>query len=199
MDAVTSAFVPIRTKASVVLKEKAEASFGVTVFEPKKAALQRKRTSRPPERAPIGDGSGDEDTEEDIDDIFSDAPRRKPKRKDDPTVFDLSKARKDIINFGISGFDTKEKHQASVALAIKLGAKPPKNKGRNYREILEERKAAQEKDDDVAEKRRAGHTAFGAIQSFQKHQQRKRDRERNPGSIMKHYGIAKPRLGGKRK
>ncbi|XP_049530004.1 uncharacterized protein C1orf131 homolog [Anopheles darlingi] len=193
-----TAFVPIQTKASAVLKKKAE--FAVTVFEPKKAALKRKQTARP-RPPPVEDRktSDNEDDDDDIDDIFSDAPRRKPKSKADPTQFDLAKARKDIINFGISGFDKEDKQQASVALAIKLGAKPPKRKHRNYREILEEKKAAKTTEEDVAAKRRAGQADFGAVQSFQKQQQRKRDRERNPGAIMKHYGKARPRIGGKRK
>uniref|UniRef100_A0A2M4C076 Uncharacterized protein n=1 Tax=Anopheles marajoara TaxID=58244 RepID=A0A2M4C076_9DIPT len=193
-------FVPIQTKASAVLKEKAE--FAVTVFEPKKAALKRKQTARPRPPPPVQDrkaSDDEEDDDDDIDDIFSDAPRRKPKQKADPTQFDLAKARKDVINFGISGFGKEDKQQASVALAIKLGAKPPKRKHRNYREILEEKKAAQSKEEDVAAKRRAGQANFGAVQSYQKHQQRKRDRERNPGAIMKHYGKARPRIGGKRK
>ena len=100
----TVPFVPIKTKASIALKHKAEESFKVTVFEPKKAALQKKRSRPPPppkkddsEKNKSGD---DDDDEDDIDDIFSDAPRKKPKRKEDPTVFDMTKARRDIMKMG---------------------------------------------------------------------------------------------------
>ncbi|XP_041762549.1 uncharacterized protein C1orf131 homolog [Anopheles merus] len=200
----TVPFVPIKTKASIALKEKAEESFQVTVFEPKKAALQKKRSRPPPppkkddgEKNKSGDDDDNDDDEDDIDDIFSDAPRKKPKRKEDPTVFDMTKARRDIMNLGFSGFDKESKHQANVRLAIKLGAKPPKNQYRNYREILEEKKAAKEQEEDTASKRRQGQLAYGAIQSYNKNQQRKREKQRNPNAIMKHYGIAKPRIGKK--
>lgn len=36
--------------------------------------------------------------------------------------------RYDVFKFGMSGFDKKEKEDARVALAVKLGAKPPKQK-----------------------------------------------------------------------
>uniref|UniRef100_A0A182XBN4 CCAAT-binding factor domain-containing protein n=1 Tax=Anopheles quadriannulatus TaxID=34691 RepID=A0A182XBN4_ANOQN len=191
----------LRDSASIALKDKAEESFKVTVFEPKKAALQKKRSRPPPppkkddsEKNKSGDDDDDnDDDEDDIDDIFSDAPRKKPKRKEDPTVFDMTKARRDIMNLGFSGFDKESKHQANVRLAIKLGAKPPKNQYRNYREILEEKKAAKEVEEDTATKRRQGQLAYGAIQSYNKNQQRKREKQRNPNAIMKHYGIAKPR------
>ncbi|XP_050071163.1 uncharacterized protein C1orf131 [Anopheles maculipalpis] len=196
-------FIPIKTKASLALKEKTEETFKVTVFEPKKLAQQKKRTAQsrpkpPPKKEdsekPTSDG---EDDEEDLDDIFSDLPRKKPKRKEDPTAFDMSKARREVMNFGFTGFDKESKHEAIVRLAIKLGAKPPKNAYRNYRELLEEKKAAKEQDGDTAAKRRHGQMAYGAIQSYNKYQQRQREKQRNPTSIMKHYGIAKPRIGKK--
>ncbi|XP_058115806.1 uncharacterized protein C1orf131 homolog [Anopheles ziemanni] len=191
-------FAPIRTRASAVLNEKAAESFNVIVFEPKKAALEKRKAPRL--RPPLAqeDGKHSTDDEDDIDDIFSDAPRKKPKKMQDPTVFDISKARKEIINFGISGLDKKNKQQASVALAIKLGAKPPKNKPRNYREILEEQRAAKNNEAEVATKRRTGQIAYGATQSYNRYKQRKLQKQRNPTSIMKHYGVAKPRMDKKR-
>ncbi|XP_035899942.1 uncharacterized protein C1orf131 homolog [Anopheles stephensi] len=208
MASVSSAsFVPIKTKASAALKEKADEAFKVTVFEPKKAALQKKRTAQstrpkaPPKKKEADSekpkSDAEDDDEDDLDDIFSDLPRRKPKRKEDPTEFDMSKARRDIINFGFTGFDKESKHEASVRLAIKLGAKPPKNQYRNYRELLEEKKAVKEQDGDTAAKRRHGHMAYGAVQSYNKYHQRQREKQRNPTSIMKHYGKAKPRIGNK--
>ncbi|XP_053669762.1 uncharacterized protein C1orf131 [Anopheles nili] len=194
----TKGFVPIKTKASIALNEDAPQTFKVTVFEPKKAALQKKRTARPrPPPKSDDEKNNSADDEDDIDDIFFDASRKKPKRKEDPTVFDMDKARRDVMNFGFSGFDKQSKHKASVQLAIKLGAKPPKNQYRNYREMLEEQKAAKQNDGDTASKRRQGQIGFGAVQSYNMHQQRKRDKQRNPNSIMKHYGIANPRIGKK--
>uniref|UniRef100_A0A182ILX1 Uncharacterized protein n=1 Tax=Anopheles atroparvus TaxID=41427 RepID=A0A182ILX1_ANOAO len=194
-----SSFVPIATKASFVLKDKAADSFKVTVFEPKKAALQKKKFPRSRPEPKKEDEQNSADSEDDIDDIFSDAPRKKHRKKEDPTIFDISKARKEVINFGLSGLDKDSKLQATVALAIKLGAKAPKNKCRNYREILEERKAAKQNEEDRATKCRTGQIAFGATQSYNSYQQRKREKQRNPSTIMKHYGVAKPRMEKKRK
>jgi Domain of unknown function (DUF4602) len=49
-----------------------------------------------------------------------------------------------VINFGLSGLGTADKKSAQIALAIKLGAKAPKQKPRNYKEILEEKRKQKE-------------------------------------------------------
>jgi len=52
----------------------------------------------------------------------------------------INKLRYEVIKLGTSGMDPLKKESSSVALAVALGAKPPKNKFRNYKEILEEKK-----------------------------------------------------------
>jgi hypothetical protein len=47
---------------------------------------------------------------------------------------DMKKVRYEVFKFGMSGFKPEKKEEVKVALAIKLGAKPPKNKGYNYKE-----------------------------------------------------------------
>uniref|UniRef100_A0A8D8JV72 Uncharacterized protein C1orf131 homolog n=1 Tax=Culex pipiens TaxID=7175 RepID=A0A8D8JV72_CULPI len=190
--------IPIQTRASRV--KEAPSEFSVTVFEPKKARANRPKLPKvkrlAPEEDAKSDDNGDSD-EADIDDIFSDARRRKRKVKEDPQTFDISRARKEVINFGISGFDRDTKHEAKVALAIKLGAKAPKNPYRNYKEILEERK--RQKEDTDRENRRRKGQSFGAAKSFQQHQQRARQKASDPGSVTKHYGVVDPKIGDKKK
>ncbi|XP_054715689.1 uncharacterized protein C1orf131 homolog [Uloborus diversus] len=55
-------------------------------------------------------------------------------------VFNIKRARYEVIRFGMSGFD-KEKHlNAKIAMAIRLGAKPPKKPNINYKELMKMKK-----------------------------------------------------------
>ncbi|XP_058449597.1 uncharacterized protein C1orf131 homolog [Malaya genurostris] len=190
-------FVPVETKASLLLKQK-QKDFSVIVHEPRKSKTKVLRPSKitREDEDPSKDNS-DQNAEQDIDDIFSDARRRKRKRREDPQLFDISRARKEVINYGISGLDKETKHTAKVALAIKLGAKPPKNVYRNYKEILEERKHKNEESDRSIRRRRG--QSFGAAKSFQQQQQRARQKSTNPGSVTKHYGVVKPKIVDKKR
>ncbi|XP_055609850.1 uncharacterized protein C1orf131 homolog [Uranotaenia lowii] len=188
-------FKPILTKASLLMQGKAvPQSIKVTVYEPKKAKASKPKYKKP--EAPAEPDQDNTDEEENIDDIFSNARRRKPARKE-PETFDISRARKEVINFGISGLDKETKHEAQVALAIKLGAKPPKNKYRNYKEILLERKREKEETDRTNRRRRG--RSFGAIKSFQEQQQRARKKATDSGSVTRHYGVVNPKIGGKKR
>ncbi|XP_062565515.1 uncharacterized protein C1orf131 homolog [Armigeres subalbatus] len=188
-------FMPIQTKASLIRKQSNDNDFQVTVFEPQKAKANKPKLAR---KVSLSDPDGKSDGEENIDDIFSDARRRKRKAgNDDSQVFDISRARKEVINYGISGLDRETKHEAKVALAIKLGAKPPKNQYRNYKEILEERK--REKFDADRESRRRKGQSYGAVRSYQQQKQRVRQKASNPNSVTKHYGIVNPKMDSDRK
>ncbi|XP_058823847.1 uncharacterized protein C1orf131 [Topomyia yanbarensis] len=186
-------FIPIETKASLLLKRKNKDDFSVTIFEPGKAKANKPKIPKPTNREDSSHGNeSDQDTGRDIDDIFSDAYQRKRKPREDHRTFDISRARKEVINFGISGFDKETKHTAKVALAIKLGAKPPKNTYRNYKEIIEERK--REKEEGERSNRRRKGQNFGASKSFQQQQLRTRQKSANPGSVTKHYGVVNPKI-----
>ncbi|XP_070564844.1 uncharacterized protein C1orf131 homolog [Ptychodera flava] len=52
----------------------------------------------------------------------------------------LKQARRDVRNFGISGFSYKDKKQIEQQRAIKLGAKPPKKEYVNYKTYMEMQK-----------------------------------------------------------
>lgn len=55
-------------------------------------------------------------------------------KKIETKEMDMKKVRFEVFKFGMSGFKPEKKEEVKVALAIKLGAKPPKNKGYNYKE-----------------------------------------------------------------
>jgi len=55
-------------------------------------------------------------------------------KKIETKEMDMKKVRFEVFKFGMSGFKTEKKEEVKVALAIKLGAKPPKNKVYNYKE-----------------------------------------------------------------
>lgn len=58
---------------------------------------------------------------------------------------DMKKARFEVYKFSKSNLDFLGKQKSKVELAIQLGAIPPKNKGRNYKEILAEKKIEKER------------------------------------------------------
>ncbi|XP_045761319.1 uncharacterized protein C1orf131 [Maniola jurtina] len=70
-----------------------------------------------------------------------------PQKKD----LDLKQIRHEIVKFGMSGFNTTKKEQAKIALAVSLGAKPPKREYVNYKELMQRQK--QEKEKKEAEKK----------------------------------------------
>lgn len=130
--------------------------------------------------------------------------RRNPKRGDkhfDSTTkdqsandssIDLQRARKDVINLGLSGFSDKlEKEEAEIQLAIKLGAKPPKRQYKNYKEILEEKKQVKRVNLVTSEKI-AKKFQFGSTQSFQKYLTGNRHKtKKNPKNVLESYGKVK--------
>ena len=51
----------------------------------------------------------------------------------------LKQARFEVFKFGVSGMDKKSQEEANTALALRLGAKPGKNKCVEYKQFKEER------------------------------------------------------------
>ncbi|XP_066152202.1 uncharacterized protein C1orf131 [Euwallacea fornicatus] len=62
-------------------------------------------------------------------------------------VFNLQKAKYEVIKLGMSGFDSVKKEEAKIQQLIKLGAKPPKNKCKNYKELLMDKKIQKVKEE----------------------------------------------------
>merc|ERR1739838_1054274 len=51
----------------------------------------------------------------------------------------MKQARFDVFKFGVSGLDKKSREEANTALAVRLGAKPAKNRSVEYKQLKEER------------------------------------------------------------
>uniref|UniRef100_A0A224YE01 Protein containing DUF4602 domain n=1 Tax=Rhipicephalus zambeziensis TaxID=60191 RepID=A0A224YE01_9ACAR len=84
--------------------------------------------------------------------VFNDPTKRKAKKRqaeEKNTCSDMpqevneisfKKARHDVLKFGIKGLDKPKQEEAKIALAVQLGAKPPKNSYLNYKELVNDRK-----------------------------------------------------------
>ncbi|KAJ8932299.1 hypothetical protein NQ314_014792 [Rhamnusium bicolor] len=89
----------------------------------------------------------------------------------------------------MSGFDPQTKEQAKVQLAIKLGAKPPKNKYKNYKLLQAEKKKAKEEDSSRLHFQQLGKNKIGKSNAKGKSFDRKRRKEK--GGILDIYGKVK--------
>ncbi|KAG7154480.1 hypothetical protein Hamer_G018231 [Homarus americanus] len=58
---------------------------------------------------------------------------------------ELKRVRYDVFKLGMSGFNKEKIQDTRLALAIKLGAKPPKNKAINYKDLLKMKKEEKQK------------------------------------------------------
>lgn len=76
---------------------------------------------------------------------------------------DMRKFRYDIMKFGATGFDKAKKQETKVAVAVALGAKPPKRGYKNYKEILSEKKREKEEREKIKELLKKGKADPGAI------------------------------------
>lgn len=130
--------------------------------------------------------------------------KRNNVEKDDDE-FDMKKVRNEVFNFGISGYGLEDQQKAKVALAIKLGAKPPKNPYKNYKELIEERKAVKKKAAEDEYIRTVGKNSSGvATVSCNKvnnpfARKRKKDAANMPGALDQHYGVVNPKIHKKKK
>lgn len=63
-------------------------------------------------------------------------------KKNDPTSeLNMKRTRFEVMKFAMAGYKSQEKQDAKVALAIELGAIPPKKKYINYKVLMEQKKA----------------------------------------------------------
>uniref|UniRef100_A0A6M2DD17 Uncharacterized protein n=1 Tax=Xenopsylla cheopis TaxID=163159 RepID=A0A6M2DD17_XENCH len=153
---------PVPTKSS---RLKSTSTFNVTVFE-----SQKEKSSK----------NVLKNSQKVLDDI--------PERKE----IDMKRARFEIMKFGISGFDSKKKEEAKVQLAIKLGAKPAKNKYKNYKELIADKKKQQAALDKEKKLQQLGKTVFGLSNAKGKSFERKRKKER--GGLLDVYGVVKRKI-----
>lgn len=104
---------------------------------------------------------------------------------DDGFDINMRQARHEVIRFGISGFESKEREDAKVTMAIKLGAKPPKREYQNYKEFL------QDQDKKRKIKAEADSGPLGLLKL--------RDSLTSSSSSNRHLRTVASRFGGKRK
>ncbi|CRK89354.1 CLUMA_CG003112, isoform A [Clunio marinus] len=176
----------IQTKASIAKQIKADSDFKVIKFDGLKSSLPKSKFKMPEENK-----SESEDSE--FERIFGDGPKKKKTKRNKKEVT-LESARREIINFGISGSSASEKLDLNQQLAIKLGAKPPKKPARNYKEILEEKRNLKEKEKTINRR-----TIFGTSASLQYRNQKRKPSQKNDG-LLKRYGKVekeKPETSGK--
>lgn len=126
------------------------------------------------------------------------------KHSDDSPGLDMKRVRHEVFNFGISGYNFQDQQKAKLALAVKLGAKPPKNTYKNYKELQAESKEAKAKAKEEEYIRTVGKNSSGmATVSCNKLVNRfikKTKKNRNDvGELTKHYGVVNPKIQKKKK
>lgn len=166
----------IRTKASLAKAVSPDSNFKLVKFDGSKKRLPK---TKPPT---TGNKSESEDSE--FERVFGDGPKKKKSKKGKDEVT-FQSARREVMNFGIAGSAASDKLDLNQQLAIKLGARPPKNPTRNYKEILEEKRKQKEHDKSI--NRRA---LFGTSASLQFRSQKRKVSRRNDG-LLKGYGKLK--------
>ncbi|KAF2894539.1 hypothetical protein ILUMI_11633 [Ignelater luminosus] len=107
------------------------------------------------------------------------------------TSFNIKQAKHEVVRFGMSGLDPQEKEEAKVQLAIRLGAKPPKNKCKNYKQLLEERKKEKEATKARLEFQQLGKNQMGKSTAKGKGFDRKRRKQKS--DLLDDYGKVKAR------
>lgn len=130
----------------------------------------------------------------------------KSKSKDDDAL-DMKRVRHEVFNFGISGYNFQDQQKAKIALAVKLGAKPSKNKYQNYKELQEAKKQAKEKEKEEAYIRTVGKNSAGMatvscnklVDRYAKKKNKNQRKTNAVGELTKHYGIVNPKIHKKSK
>ncbi|XP_071964941.1 40S small subunit processome assembly factor 1-like [Antedon mediterranea] len=83
--------------------------------------------------------------------VFNDPSKRKRTQDEDTVamnsntaIMSLKKAKIDVHQFGLSGFDYEDKEKMELQRAIRLGAQAPKKEYMNYKQLIETRKKERE-------------------------------------------------------
>ncbi|CAH0553338.1 unnamed protein product [Brassicogethes aeneus] len=100
--------------------------------------------------------------------------------------FNIKQAKHEVMQFGMSGFTSKRKEAAKLQLAIKLGAKPPKSKYKNYKELLVEKKREKNRESKVNKFQQLGKNSVG--KSIAKGKSFDRKRKKGKDGILDIYG-----------
>ncbi|XP_043476878.1 uncharacterized protein C1orf131 homolog [Leptopilina heterotoma] len=104
-----------------------------------------------------------------------------PRRKQE---LEMKRARFEVMKFGMSGLKKTKAKEAKIALAISLGARPPKNRRRNYKEILKEKEIEK-----IKESKRKTKTYSGVNDSLKKRKTRRKVKK--DSGILGVYGTVR--------
>lgn len=115
----------------------------------------------------------------------------KPRAKisTEESEFNVKQATKDIIRMGTKGFYKFRREKTLKNLAIELGAKPEKNRCRNYKTLKEIRRVQKEKRDQRLAMLKES-SNLSSLNHFHKKYAKKQEKKRNV-DILNSYGIAK--------
>lgn len=107
---------------------------------------------------------------------------------------EMKRVRYEVMKFGMSGFKGEKAKEAEIALAISLGAKPPKKKAINYKILQREKKVEKETlQNDVTR-------ASGLERSLSNHKNKKARWKRGSDGLLNVYGkVSKKTLGKNQK
>lgn len=106
---------------------------------------------------------------------------------------DMKRFRHEIIKFGMSGLDQQKKEEAKIHLAVKLGARPPKNKYKNYKLLKAEKKNEAESHKEKLMIQQIGKNKVGKSTAVKKTRNQKHKRKKI--SILDTYGKVSINLG----
>ncbi|XP_031638470.1 uncharacterized protein C1orf131 homolog [Contarinia nasturtii] len=170
----------IPTKAMLLKKKEAVSEFKAVVFETYKSKKSDGSKKFPQKRKTSGHDSDEHDG------------------------LDMKRVRHEVFNFGISGYNFQDQQKAKIALAVKLGAKAPKNAYKNYKELQAENKESKAKAKEEAYIRSVGKNSAGMatvscnklVNRFVKKTKKNKN---NVGELTKHYGIVNPNIHKKKK
>ncbi|XP_037784883.1 uncharacterized protein C1orf131 homolog [Penaeus monodon] len=96
---------------------------------------------------------------------------------------DMKKLRFEVMKFGMTGFQKKKQEDERINLAIRLGAKPPKNEAINYKQLIEIRKEEKRRElEEQQAKQEAG-------LQFKKSSKKKQFSKNKPRNVNKVKGI----------
>lgn len=118
---------------------------------------------------------------------------------DGDNLFDIKRSKHEVFKFGTSGMESKDKAVAKIALAMKLGAKPAKNKYRNYKELLAEKRATKEREQESEALWKVGKNAQGGAAVTYKQMKSAVSKRKLNAPINQHYGVVNPKIVKRKK
>lgn len=114
-------------------------------------------------------------------------------------IFDIKRSKHEVFKFGTSGLESKDKEVAKIALAMKLGAKPSKNKYVNYKDLLAEKRVQLDRERESEALSRMGKNAQGGAAVTYKQMKSANKQRKLNAPINQHYGVINPKIVKRKK